>query len=67
MSGTLPRVVLPGASRAAAISLSALFLAPPTYAVPRNGCESGPADRTWNPCIRTMLVPGPVGSTTGAA
>ncbi len=56
MSGTLVTRVRPSASSAAAISFRALFFAPPTYAVPRNGCESGPSDRTWNPCIRLMLV-----------
>ena len=56
MSGTLVIGVRPRASRAAAISFRALFFAPPTCAVPRSGCDSGPSDRTWNPCIRPMLV-----------
>ena len=58
MSGTLVTVVRPRASSAAAISLSALFFAPPTCALPRSGCESGPSDRTWKACIGPMLVVG---------
>ena len=56
MSGTLLSSVRPLASSDAAISFSALFLAPPTWAVPRSGCESGPSERTWNPCTGQMLV-----------
>jgi hypothetical protein len=65
MSGTFVTTVRPLASRAAAISFSALFLAPPTYAVPRRGWESGPWDRTWKPCTGPMLEQGrsvPLGS-----
>ncbi len=51
MSGTFVIVVRPGASNEAAISLSTLFFAPPTNAVPRRGRVSGPSDRTWKPCI----------------
>ena len=58
MSGTFVTTVRPPASIDAAISFMALFLAPPTYAVPRSGWESGPWDRTWKPCTDPMLVPG---------
>jgi hypothetical protein len=56
MSGTFVTTLRPEASSAAAISFSALFFAPPTYAVPVSGWESGPSDRTWKPCTDPMLV-----------
>src|SRR3954454_20385988 len=51
MSGTLVTTDLSAASRVAAISLSALFLAPPTCTVPVSGRVRGPSDLTVNPSI----------------
>ncbi len=64
MSGTLAMVVRPGDSNAAAISFSALFLAPQTWTRPVSGASSGPCETTWKPSIR-MMVAAPAGGTTG--
>src|ERR1700712_942666 len=58
MSGTLWITERPGASRAAAISFRAEFLAPPTYTVPDNGRGSGPSETTRKLPMRVTLVSG---------
>ena len=56
MSGTLWITERPGASRAAAISFRAEFLAPPTYTVPASGRVSGPSETTRKLPMRVTLV-----------
>src|SRR6476620_6834612 len=46
MFGTLWITDRPGASRAPAISFSALFFAPPTWTVPDRGRVNGPSETT---------------------